>query len=192
MSGGLQFHSKEIEKQVGDRVQTLLKDPYLFAAYQRFGAETLRRSSVFHGLDRFMSELGVRGKCCFEVGTWHGLTAAVLSRYFDRVVTVDIENRLLKHEVLAHLGIMNVECIDIKSNEQKAAIARDLDFDFAYLDGNHANDTESDWEITRKCKRVLMHEAWPWQEKVWRLVHQLPVEQVKFNGLGLALWDSTK
>lgn len=189
----MQFWSSELEKQVGVRVQTVLGDPYLFAAYQRFGAEILRRSSVFHGLDKFMAERGVRGKRCFEVGTWHGLTAAVLSRYFDQVVTVDIAHQALKHEVLAHLGIENVVCIDIADNEEKARIWRRFGpFDFAYLDGNHADDTELDWQLTKNCGRVLMHECWPFQPKVFELAYSLPQNEMAFNGMGLALWDSTQ
>lgn len=190
----MQFWSQEIEKQVGDRVQMVLRDPYLLSAYQRFGAEVMRRSSVFHGLDRFMAERGVRGRLCFEVGTWHGLTAAILSRYFDRVVTVDIAHQEMKHEVLAHLGITNVECFDIEDNAGKAQVWKRVaeECDFAYLDGDHAHDTESDFNLVKSCRRVLVHEAWPWQKPVWELVHQLPRDEVSQNGLGLALWDGRK
>lgn len=189
----LQFWSSSIEKQVGDRVQTVLGDSELLAAFQRFGADILRRSSVFHGLDRFLSERGVSGRRCFEVGTWNGLTAAILSRYFDEVVTVDIAHNVVKHEVLAHLGIENVTCIDIGDNAEKAKVwKRHGGFDFAYLDGDHAHDTETDFELVQSCGRVLFHEAWPWQKPVWTLIHQLPADEVTHNGLGLALWDSTQ
>ena len=190
----MQFWSSEIEKQVGDRVQMMLCDPYLFEAYREFGAETLRRSSVFHGLDRFMTERGIRGRSCFEVGTWNGLTAAVLSRYFDRIVTVDIAHNPLKHQVLRHLGITNVTCVDITDNAEKAQVWKKYggDFDFAYLDGDHANDTETDFDMLKGCERVLFHEAWPWQDPVWSLIHRLPRDEVVHNGLGLALWDSTR
>ncbi len=188
----MQFWSAEIEKQVGDRVQIMLRDPYLLSAFERFGAEILRRSSVFHGLDRFLSDRGVRGSVCFEVGTWNGLTAAVLSRYFDRVVTVDIAHQPLKHELLAHLGITNVQCVDIRDNAHKAKVAASAEFDFAYLDGDHANDTGTDFELVKWCGRVLMHEVWPFQPAVFELAHSLPQDEVTFNGMGLALWDGRK
>ncbi len=190
-STGIQIWSETVEKQVGDRVQMMLRDPYLMAAYQRFGAEILRRSSVFHGLDRFLAEREVRGRLCFEVGTWNGLTAAILSRYFDRVVTVDIAHNGIKREVLAHLGIKNVECIDIFDNAAKAHAWGRLggECDFAYLDGDHANDTETDFALVKDCGRVLFHEVWPWQAPVWTMVHQLPREEVTHGGMGLALWD---
>jgi len=173
-------------------VQTVLREPYLLAAYERFGAEVLRRSSVFHGLDRFLSERGVQGRRCFEIGTWNGLTAAVLSRYFDEVVTVDIEDRPLKHEVLGHLGVKNVKCFAIQNNAEKAQVWKRFggEFDFAYLDGDHANDTATDFELVRRCGRVLFHEAWPWQPDVFALTTAvLPRDEVVHNGMGLALWE---
>jgi predicted O-methyltransferase YrrM len=186
----VQFWSSEIEKQIGDRVQMVLRDPYLLAAFERFGADILRRSSVFHGLDRFLSER-VRGRACFEVGTWNGLTAAILSRYFDHVVTVDIADQPLKREVLDHLGIRNVECFQIESNADKAQVWKRFggDFDGAYLDGDHANDTEADFGLVKSCGRVIFHEVWPFQAPVWNLVHQLPREEVTHGGVGLALWE---
>lgn len=188
----MEFWTPEMEKQVGARVQTLLSNPDLLAVFQRFGASVFRRSSVFHGLGHFLADNGVRGKTCFEIGTWNGLTAIVLSRFFDRVVTVDIAHNELKHEIIGHLGIKNIRCFDVKNNEDKAAVARQFDFDCAYLDGDHANDTQADFEIVRQCGRVLFHECWPWQKPVWDLVHQLPYQQVAHGGSGLAFWDGSK
>src|SRR5664279_2936947 len=160
----MQYYTTEMEKQVGDRVQILLEDPDMLSAYQRFGAEAFRRSSVFHGLGRFLADHRVSGECCFEIGTWNGLTAAVLSRHFQRVVSVDIAHNPIKHELLAHLGITNIECVDIADNDEKAKVATRTHFDFAYLDGDHAHDTEADWLLTKGCGRVLFHECWPFQK----------------------------
>ena len=185
-----------MEKQVGARVATVLDDPMLLSAFQRYGGSVFRRSSVFHGLAKFLADNKIRGDCCFEVGTWNGLTAAVLSRHFRRVVTVDIAHNAIKHEILAHLGITNVECVDIESNKDKPRVLKDLrhsglTIDFAYLDGNHAEDTEEDFALVRHCGRVLFHECWPFQSPVWGLVHSLPQHQIRHGGLGLALWDGS-
>jgi predicted O-methyltransferase YrrM len=188
----MEFWTAEMEKQVGERVQIMLGDPMLLAVYEKFGVAPFRRSSVFHGLGKFLRQQNVSGECCFEVGTWNGLTAVVLSRFFERVVTVDIAHNALKHEILLHLGVTNVECIDIRDNAHKARIARATKFDFAYLDGDHANDTDSDWALTNGCGRVLFHEVWPFQEPVWRLVNMLPDREVAYGGAGLALWERGK
>lgn len=188
----IQTWTRDAEKQVGARVQTILESPLLLSVFQRFGASVFRRSSVFHGLERMLRDNDISGSTCFEVGTWNGLTAVVLSQFFDRVVTVDIASNKIKHDILAHCRINNVECVDIADNAGKGPILRGLDFDFAYLDGNHAEDTELDFSMTKRCGRVLFHEAWPFQSPVWSLCNALPAHQVTFNGCGLALWDGTK
>lgn len=188
----MQFWSSEIEKQVGKRVQIVLTDPDLLKAFQTFGGDVTRRSSVFHGLNEFLTDQKVRGRCCLEIGTWNGLTAVVLSRYFDHVVSVDIEHNPMREQIIELLGIKNISFIDIRDNADKKAVARDLQFDFAYMDGDHANDTQSDWDLVRGCGRVLFHEAWPFQKEVFNLVHALNPAQVHHNGMGLALWDVTR
>lgn len=184
----IQHWTQSMEKQVGRRVQILLEDPALLRIYQKFGAEVFRRSSVFHDLEKFLREENISGKCAFEVGTWNGLTAVVLSRFFERVVTVDITDQPLKHEILKEAGVTNVECITIGDNKEKRGILEKLDFDFAYLDGDHAHDTDTDFELVEGCGRVLFHEFWPHQAPVWRLVNTLPAIEVKAGGCGLALW----
>jgi hypothetical protein len=188
----VQYWTTEMEKQVGERVQAVLTNPHLLSVFQKFGPAVFRRSSVFHGLGTFLSQQNVRGECCFEVGSWNGLTAVVLSRFFDRVVTVDIAHNPMRHEIVSHLGITNIQFIDIADNDEKASVAKRTKFDFAYLDGDHANDTGLDWELTKHCKRVLFHEVWPFQKPVWDLVQQLPDHQVTYGGAGLALWEGRK
>lgn len=178
----------QLEKMVGDRVNTLVSDKELFAIHQRFGGAIFRRSSVYHGLDRFLRENEVSGDSCFEVGTWNGLTAVILSRYFKHVTTVDIAHNGIKHQIAEFLGRKNIEFIDIDSNADKPQAFRSRSFDFAYLDGDHANDTDFDWRLAKDSGRVLFHECWNFQRPVWELVQSLPKDEVTRGGFGLALW----
>lgn len=194
---GVQHWTLAMEKQVGYRVMTVLNDPLLLKVYQQFGETVFRRSSVFHGLGKFLAENDVRGKCCFEIGTWNGLTAILLSRHFDRVVSVDISRQKVKHSIIDYLRIENVEFVDIEKNEDKPFVLqkllkRGLRIDCAYLDGNHAEDTEDDWNLVKQYGRVIFHEVWPFQSPVWCLVHSLPMQQIVFGGIGLAMWDGSK
>lgn len=190
-NGPMRVWTRTMEKMVQDRVQTVLCNRSLTRVMQRFGAQVFRRSSVFHGLDEFLSEQSVRGKLCFEIGTWNGLTAVVLSQYFERVVSVDIIHNAIKHDIIADLGIKNIRCFDIQDNADKVKIAREFPFDFAYMDGNHADDTGHDWNLLQPCGRVLLHEVWPFQPPVWKLVRGLPAQEVVINGEGLALWTAS-
>lgn len=184
MSGRQSF-----EKMMQDRIQMVLDDSMMLTALQKFGGGIFRRSSVFHGLARFLEANKVRGKTCFEIGSWNGLTAAVLSRHFRRVVSVDIAHNAIKHEVMRELGVTNVKFIDIANNGHKAEIASQLDFDFAYLDGDHAHDTPDDFRMTEKAGRVLFHEAWAHQDPVFRLVQGLDQREVVYGGICFALWQ---
>jgi hypothetical protein len=177
-----------IEKKVQERLNILLTDPQLFSVYQKFGGAIFRRSSIYHGLDKFLRQQEVSGDTCFEIGSWNGLTAVILSRYFRRVVSVDIAHNLVKRDVTKFLGIDNIEFIDIEDNAHKAKVAHKLKFDFAYLDGDHANDTQDDWALCKKAGRVLFHEAWEHQPPVWHLLMSLDPKAVKWGGDGLALW----
>ncbi len=184
--------TREIEKLIESRVNTIMCDPQLMLVHQKFGGAVFRRSSVYHGLAKFLVENHVRGKRCFEVGSWNGLTSIVLARHFDEVVSIDIAHNQIKHEIADALGVKNIQFIDIHDNDEKAKVARELKFDFAYLDGDHANDTYSDWDLTKHCGRVLFHECWNFQPPVWDLVHELPQDQVIYGGFGLALWNGNR
>lgn len=179
----------EMEKQVGYRVGVVMNNPMLLSVLQQFGPKTFHRSSVFHGLEEFLRLNNVRGKCCYEVGTWNGLTAAVLSQFFDEVVTVDVAHNPQKHLILDYLGIKNVRCIDIAGNHEKPKTLHELTIDCAFLDGNHAADTESDFDLVRHCGRVIFHEVWPFQSPVWGLTNALPQDEVTRGGVCFALWQ---
>ena len=180
--------TKDVEKQVGRMVQIILNDPQLLSLHQHFGGEVFRRSSVFHELTRMLESNNVRGDTCFEIGTWNGITAVILSRYFRKVVSVDVVHNPLRHEIAEHLGITNIEFVDIKDNADKAHVAARTDFDFAYIDGDHANDTYSDFAMVKHCGRVMFQECLPMQPPVWNLVNSLPRDEVVHGGIGMALW----
>lgn len=167
----------------------VLDDPMMLTALQKFGGGIFRRSSVFHGLARFLEANKVSGNTCFEIGSWNGLTAAVLSRHFRRVVSVDIAHNAIKHDVMRELGVTNVEFIDIVDNAHKAEVANELDFDFAYLDGDHAHDTQDDFRLTEKAGRVLFHECWAHQAPVFSLVQGLDQREVVYGGICFGLWQ---
>ncbi|MFK5283878.1 hypothetical protein ACI3PL_30305, partial [Lacticaseibacillus paracasei] len=73
-----------------------------------------------------------------------------------------------------------IEFHDVSDNAQKAAIVNRLDFDFAYMDGDHTHDTHEDWALVQRCGRVLFHEFWPLQAPVHNLVMSLPRDEVTF------------
>jgi len=179
---------QHLEKCVYDRMQNLLNDRQLMDIYSRFGGEIFRRSSVLYGLSDFLKENKVQGDTCLEIGTCHGLTAVVLARHFKHVYSVDIMPSDLKRRIIVQTGLENITFLDAKNNDEKAKIIKSVKFDFAFMDGDHAHDTDLDWALVKHCGRVLMHEAWKNQKPVWDLVKSLPKGQVKYGAFNMALW----
>src|SRR5262245_43986674 len=98
-----------------------------------------------HFLNRCLGDR--RGGVCLEIGTFNGISAVVMSQYFDRVICTSVDDTpeaLIKHDVMKYLGIENVRFFDCRNNYEKRMLVRQLDgFDFCYMDGNHREDTHS-------------------------------------------------
>jgi hypothetical protein len=172
-------HSPEVLK--GDIEYGAFANPMLKAVLKHFGKPAFARSSACMEFESFLRRIGAGGKTCLEIGTYHGITAVILSQFFERVVCVSVDNdpkTLLKHHIVDFLGIKNIEFHDVKNNAQKHKIVSALDFDFCYSDGDHTHDTHTDFELVERCGRVLFHEYWPIQVPVWNLVNSLPQDEV--------------
>lgn len=161
------------EKKFYDRFWNLLNDEDLMKVFEKYGPTAFRRSSVLEGFEKFIKENGFSGHICLEIGTLKGLTAIVLSRYFQKVITVDIIDDPMKYEIADFLGVKNIEFINVKNNEEKKETIDDLLFDACYQDGNHANDTNEDFRLVKRCGRVMFHEFWNSQIPVMNLVSAL-------------------
>lgn len=48
--------------------------------------------------------------------------------------------------------------VDVKDNAEKARVVSAVDFDAAYVDGDHARDTDTDFALVERCGRVMTKE----------------------------------
>lgn len=161
--------------------------PDLAEIYRRFGDVAFRRTAAHNGLARFVREAGFSGRHCVEIGTFRGLTSVILSRHFERVTSIDIIDEPMKHLIVRHLGIDNIEFRHIRDNTEKAVPDG---CDAAYVDGNHV-DAEFDFSLVRQCGRVLFHEYWPAKPLVWNLVNRLRREGNVRVFRNFALWTAS-
>ena len=145
-----------------------------------FGPRAFKRTSICMEFEHFLKRINARGKCCLEIGSYNGISAIILSQYFDKVVCLSLDNdkSIVRDEIIEYLGIKNIRFIDLKNNRQKQRVIKKLNFDFCYSDGDHEIDAESDFNLVRHCGWVLFHEYWPLQPSVWNLVNSLPENQV--------------
>ena len=106
-----------------------------------------------------------------EIGTCHGVMAAVLGLVCKRVTTVDCAAFRPHHadrggssafarvpEVLATAGASNVWAFLAKDENEKQQIVRRLRFGAAFIDGLHTA-AGADFEAVRHCGCVFFHNA---------------------------------
>lgn len=174
-------------------------NPRLNAVLKHFGKTAFGRSSACMEFESFLQSIsrgGRLGKTCLEIGTFHGITAVVLSQFFDQVLCVSVDDpnaKLLKEDIIHFLGIKNIAFHDARDNAEKAAFIKAATFDFCYQDGDHTNDTPADFALVKHCGRVLFHEFWPLQPPVWNLVNSLPQHEVTRAQFDcLAYWEAGK
>lgn len=199
------------EQIIGEITHGPFASPLMKAIFKRFGKAAFGRSSACAEFESFLHQLADAaaaagthsmqlppawplGKTCLEIGTFHGITAVLLSQFFERVVCVSIDEMpVMKREIVDYLGIKNVAFYDAKNNAEKARFVHALDFDFCYQDGDHAHDTYTDFELVKRCGRVLFHEYWPLQPPVWNLVNSLPQAEVTRARYDcLAYWERAR
>lgn len=177
------------EKLFYERFWALHRDAQLVEVVKEFGISLFRRSSVLEGFDEFIKANNFSGKRCVEIGSCKGLTAVILARYFDEIISIDIQPDPDKAALARFCGVRDkIQFFDIKNNEEKANLVRCYRFDGAYVDADHKRDTEFDFALVKDCGRVLFHEYWESQPAVMALVDRLRksgdvVTQGKF-----ALW----
>lgn len=159
-------------------------NPMFEVVLRKFGKTAFARSSACMEFESFVRRIlppGGGAMTCLEIGTYQGMSAVILSQFFDRVICVSVDDdprRIIKRDIVDFLGIKNIEFHDVNNNAEKKRLVDSLSFDFAYSDGDHANDANEDFDLVHRCGRVLMHEAWPLQSSVWNLAHSLLADEV--------------
>jgi predicted O-methyltransferase YrrM len=168
------------------------------------GAGVLKRSAmnIRGGAGVFKRVLEGKGYgTVLEIGTYKGVSAAEISRYCDRVVTIDLVHGKIeamgekfdRRAFWASLGVTNVELVLVDDDEDKARVVAGLEFDLAFVDGAHDERIRDDFELVKRCGRVLFHDydrgGVRGQDHVYDFVNALPKEQIQVMDI-FALWTA--
>lgn len=170
-----------------------------------YGADVLRKSAINirGGAGVFEKVLSGKGyKTALEIGTYRGCAAAEISQYVERVVTIDLVQGKLEGQGEAwdraafwnSLGVENIEFHAVADNVYKTRLIDSLEFDFAFIDGAHDRSVRLDFDLVRRCGRVLFHDyerrGVKGQDDVCDFVDSLPKSQVQVLDI-FALWTNT-
>lgn len=125
-------------------------------------------------------------KIAVEIGTYRGLSASLMAQYFDKIITIDINVHDEVKPLFQKLGLVDkVIPYAVKSLEAKAGILANIDFDFAFIDGDHTTgEPLKDFNLVGRCGRVLFHDYCPGNidyAGVIEAVDALPKGKVEFK-----------
>jgi predicted O-methyltransferase YrrM len=103
---------------------------------------------------------GKRIQRAAEIGTYFGVSAALLAYYTDHVITIDLGNYYDRIPFWFEFQVLDrITSFTVEDDAEKAKALTEIDFDFAYIDGDHTYDAVAfDFELTRRCGRVLFHD----------------------------------
>ena len=95
-----------------------------------------------------------------EIGTKYGVGTLLPAHYASHAITIDIIPRTEPISVWSYFGVNNkITYAVVEDDKEKAEYLNDKTFDFAILDGGHTYENiKSDFELVKKCGRVLFHE----------------------------------
>ena len=153
------------------------------------GENTIRdKEEVFR---KFLSAKPI--KHAVEIGTWRGVSSTLIAHYADMVTTIDINFYFDSLNIWNYFGVFNKITCCIMPNKAKLLKLKDLDFDFAFIDGNHDFEyVKEDFGAVKKCGRVLFHDYGCGKECVCvgptKFVDTLPEDEVTIIE-PFAMWE---
>lgn len=138
-----------------DRIKSLLT--------MRFGKEIRTHSMIHH--EEFMTKFLQLAKpqSIAEIGTLHGVSAALFASLGLKVATFDIVKSPLAEEIWRYLevdaGIAYFVC---QNDQEKKEILLSRSFDIAFIDGDHQLEkARFDFECVKRCGFVVFHDYKP-------------------------------
>lgn len=169
-------------------------DPFVTTLYDAFGFTVFMRSVIpcsggEEVIKRVMEQ--IKPKRAVVFGTNRGVSTARVAQFCEEVHTFDVVDSDMTERIWGLLGLKNIVKHVIRDNAEKARIVAGLEFDFAFLDGDHERDYQTDFELTKRCGAVLVHEYWP-SSPVMAFMDSLTMGSLRVEGGNFAVWTASK
>ncbi len=185
---------KNIINQIENGIEMRMSFNYLYSAIQNKNHLEL--------FEKIMKDIISRKpiKRALEIGTHEGITTTFLTQFVDRIDTVDLRDYFMKYKLWFLYEVKDKIYPHVcPSDQSKKDLIKVLDFDFAFVDGDHQEGVLLDWELTKKCGRVLFHDYKVGEEfpdkflKTYKhiigLVDSLPKDEVTIDA-PFAYWEA--
>jgi hypothetical protein len=98
-----------------------------------------------------------------EIGTWNGVSSAILSEYCESVECIDIADQCLREKIWEFLGVKNCHYNLVDTDEEKKELVNKLvkrgEVDLIFVDGDHSYDSARfDIDLCHGVQFVLVHD----------------------------------
>ena len=140
-------------------------DPNAMAALvERFGPNITESSAQCQSGPSMCDVLaGKHYGTIFEIGTYQGVSGAILAEHADRVLTLDLERyqRAIADDVWRFFGVEGkITRIIARGEDHKREVIGALDFDMCFLDGDHNRlNVMLDFILAKeRCNCILFHD----------------------------------
>lgn len=166
-----------------------------FAEKEFIRKSVLSVSDGFAVMERILS--GGKYARVLEIGTYRGVSTAILAQFCERVIAVDLREGKMERDgqifdrvrFWEAMGIGNVDLRLVDSEVEKARIVEAAEFDFAFVDGDHEGMAPArDFALVKRCGTVLFHD-YGGDNGVTRLIDSLPPGSVTRFDM-FALWKA--
>jgi len=146
-----------------------------------------------------------------EIGTFYGVSATCIARFANKVHTFDIIDHPEKDKVWSKFKVEDkisfhlIKGRNVVDNTFKdfegihtltgkegdiETILNTINFDFAFINGSHTyKDVKADFELVKKCGRVLFHDIDPEFVGVHRFTNEIGIKVICHN---IGYWEGLK
>jgi hypothetical protein len=148
----------------------------------KYGQKILKKSALHlkdgaEDIEYFMQKNPI--ETAIEIGTFRGVTSLLMANYCKKLITFDLYEGQLEYllndfewgqgdrwidtpyrqQLWFPYGTDNIFFLPVEDNKKKAYYLRELNYDFAFIDGDHSYEgVKADFEMVKDCGRVLFHD----------------------------------
>ncbi len=107
-----------------------------------------------------IDEVSFSSERLVEIGTGRGISTTLFSEVVDEIWTFDLTDYPIKHNIWNHFNIkQKIHSYIIEDYLELAGIIASIDFDGAFIDGNHFYEyVVCDTFLLERCGYILFHD----------------------------------